>query len=242
MEIQRSRYVNSREQMLIRFLDFVLSLLALMVLFPLLLMIALWNVMTGEHQIFYRQSRIGRAGRPFEILKFATMLKDSPNMAGAGFVEANDARLLPLGAFLRKTKVNELPQLLNVLRGDMSLVGFRPLAQASYDTAVGIGGVFTYKVQPGITSPASIVLRNEEEILANVSACERQHFYDTKILPTKVAMDRWWKDNRSVYNYLAVICLTAMALFVPLHLLPLKLLADLPSTSLGQEVGVKGDV
>jgi len=98
------------------------------------------------------------------------MLKDNPNMVNGGFVEANYTRLLTLGAFLRKTEINELPQLINVLRGDMSLVGFRPLAVASYDTAVGIGGFSTYTVQPGITSLASIAFRNEEEIVANVPA------------------------------------------------------------------------
>lgn len=226
--------------MFIRALDFVFTLFALVALSPILLVTALWNLMTGEHQIFYRQVRVGVAGKPFEILKFATMLKDSPNMVGGGFVEANDTRLLPLGALLRKTKINELPQLINVLRGDMSLVGFRPLAKDSYDTAVGIGGSSTYTVLPGITSLASILLRNEEEILADISATERQHFYDTKILPKKVAMDRWWKDNKSVFNYLALICLTALALFLPYQLLPLKILTGLPLEALGREIGGKG--
>ena len=197
--------------------------------------------MTGEHQIFYTQIRIGKAGKPFKIFKFATMLKDSPNMEGGGFVEVNDIRLLPLGAFLRKTKINELPQLINVLRGEMSLVGFRPLAKASYDTAIGICGLSTYRVKPGITSLASIILRNEEEILADVSASERQHFFDTEILPKKVAMDRWWKENKSVSNYLALIFLTALALVLPYRFLPLKLLKELPLIALEQEVGRKGD-
>ena len=228
--------------MLIRALDVLLSLFALLTLSPVLLITVLWNVLTGERQILYRQIRVGRAGKPFEILKFATMLIDSPNMSGGGFVESNDARLLPLGAFLRKTKINELPQLINVLRGDMSLVGFRPLAQTSYDTAVGIGGLSTYTVQPGITSLASIVLRNEEEILADVSASERQHFYDTKILPRKVAMDKWWQENRNGYNYVALIGITAVALFLPYKLLPLKLLKDPPFVALVQGSEGKGDV
>ena len=96
--------------MLIRALDLVFSLLALVVLSPILLLVALWNLMTGEHQILYRQLRIGIEGKPFEIIKFATMLYDSPNMAGGGFVEANDTRLLPLGRY-KKNKDNELPSL-----------------------------------------------------------------------------------------------------------------------------------
>lgn len=220
--------------MFIRALDFVFSLFALVALSPIFLVTALWNLMTGEHQILYRQVRVGRAGKQFEILKFATMLKDSPNMANGGFVESGDTRLLPLGAFLRKTKINELPQLINVLRGDLSLVGFRPLVKASYNTAVDIGGLSTYTIQPGITSLASIVFRNEEKILADVSARERQHFYETEILPKKVVMDQWWKENKSVYNYLVLIVLTVFALFLPYQLLPLKLLTNLPLITLEQ--------
>jgi lipopolysaccharide/colanic/teichoic acid biosynthesis glycosyltransferase len=239
---QRSYFSNIKGHKLIRALDVLFSLFAMLAISPILLGTALWNVLTGEHQIFYRQTRVGEAGKPFEILKFATMVRDSPNMPGGGFVEHNDPRLLPLGAFLRKTKINELPQLINVLCGDMSLVGFRPLAQASFDTAISIGGVSVYKVLPGITSLASIVLRNEEEILADVSASERQHFYDTQILPQKVALDRWWQENRSIYNYLALICLTAMALVLPHQLLPLKLLTDPPLVALGHRVRRKRDV
>lgn len=226
--------------MFIRVLDLVFSLFALVALSPIFLVTALLNLMTGEHQILYRQVRVGRAGKEFEIIKFATMLKDSPNMANGGFVESGDIRLLPLGAFLRKTKINELPQLINVLRGDMSLVGFRPLAKASYKTAVDIGGLSSYIIQPGITSLASIVLRNEEKILADVSASERQHFYDTEILPKKVIMDQWWKDNKSIYNYLMLIVLTIFALFLPHKLLPLKLLTNLPLITLEYSIARKG--
>ena len=88
--------------------------------------------LTGEHDIFYGQSRIGRGGREFRVLKFATMLRDSPNMAGGLYTEKNDPRILPIGGFLRKTKINELPQLLNVLGGDMSIIGYRPLVVKEY--------------------------------------------------------------------------------------------------------------
>ena len=222
------------------FFDVTLAVFVVLLLLILLLPLMFILRLTGEGEVFYLQERIGLNNEPFQIIKFATMLKDSPNMMGGGFVEANDTRLLPLGAFLRKTKINELPQLINVLRGDMSLVGFRPLAKASYDTTVGIGGSSTYTVLPGITSLASILLRNEEEILADVSACERQYFYDTKILPKKVAMDRWWKDNKSFYNYLALIFLTALALFLPYQLLPLKLLTNLPLEALVLDIERKG--
>ena len=99
----------------------------------------MWNVLTGEHEIFYKQTRIGKNGKQFEIIKFATMLKNSSELGTGGFTEFNDSRFLPLGSFMRKTKINELPQLLNILRGEMSLVGFRPLAKVSFDRVLEIG-------------------------------------------------------------------------------------------------------
>jgi len=89
--------------------------------------------LTGEHYIFYLQPRVGRGGRDFNVLKFATMLKDSPNLPGGLITAKNDPRLLPLGKFLRATKINELPQLINVLLGQMSIVGYRPFAKVHYN-------------------------------------------------------------------------------------------------------------
>jgi len=108
-----------------RFLDIVLSGLALLVLSPLLVPIAIVLKLTGEGEIFYVQKRIGLGGKPFGLLKFATMLKNSPNLGTGTVTVKGDPRVLPVGRFLRKTKLNELPQLINILRGDMSIIGPR---------------------------------------------------------------------------------------------------------------------
>lgn len=215
---------------MIRFFDLLFSFFLSILLFPLLLLVCIWNVLTGEHEIFYKQIRIGKNGKQFEIIKFATMLKNSSELGAGGFTEFNDSRFLPLGSFMRKTKINELPQLLNILRGEMSLVGFRPLTKGSFDRVLDIGDKTTYSNMPGITSPASIFLRNEEQILMKVE--DKQKYYDEHILPFKVSLDEWWAKNNSVFNYFAILFLTALSLFLPFHLLPIKILRNLPKTNL----------
>mgnify|MGYP001162508529 CR=1 FL=1 len=214
---------------MIRFFDLTFSLVLLILLSPLLILVILWNMFTGEHEIFFMQTRIGKNGKKFKIIKFATMLKNSSQLGIGGFTELNDSRFLPLGSFMRKTKINELPQLLNILRGEMSLVGFRPLAKASFDKVSEIGDKTTYSEMPGITSPASIFLRNEEEMLMNVE--DKQKYYDEHILPLKFSLDKWWAENRSLFNYFAILFLTALSLFFPLRVLPINILKDLPRTN-----------
>ncbi len=113
---------------MIRLVDFVASTIALALLAPLFLVVMLVLRFTGEHEVFYLQERVGLGGRPFRVLKFATMLKESPNLAGGFLTQKDDPRVLPFGRILRKWKVNELPQLLNVWLGQMGLVGPRPQA------------------------------------------------------------------------------------------------------------------
>ena len=112
-----------------RFFDIVLSGLAILCLSPLLIPVVIILKLTGEHYIFYTQERIGLGGKPFGLLKFATMLKNSPNMGAGDITTHNDPRVLPFGRILRKTKINELPQLFNIFLGDMSIIGPRPLTE-----------------------------------------------------------------------------------------------------------------
>ena len=216
---------------MIRLFDIIFSTVLLFLFSPLIIIISILNFATGEHEIFFFQKRVGNKGKLFNIIKFATMLKNSPNIGAGGFTEINDPRLLPLGRFLRKSKFNELPQLINVLKGDMSMVGFRPLIPASYATALEIAGKNAYDSKPGITSPASIYFRNEEEELANLKSHERQRHYDQIILPKKVALDIWWNSNMSTYNYFMILVLTALCLILPYRLIPTWLLKDLPNFS-----------
>ena len=217
---------------MIRFFDITFSLILLASLSPIIILIAVWNLMTGENKVFYFQKRVGRNGKVFSIIKFATMLKDSPNMGARGFTETNDPRLLPLGRFLRKTKLNELPQLVNVLKGEMSLVGFRPLTVESYSTAIKLAAENTYDTKPGITSPASIYFRNEETLLARIDSTLRQKYYDEIILRKKVTLDDWWKKNKSTYNYFAILTLTAFCLLFPNRPLPIEFLSVPTDTEL----------
>ena len=119
-----------------RLIDLILSFIALIVLSPILIPVVVGLLITGEHYIFYFQKRIGFKNKPFEIWKFATMLKNSPNMLGGLHTLRKDPRLMPLGGFLRKTKINELPQVINILLGDMSIVGPRPLVNKNFFTRI----------------------------------------------------------------------------------------------------------
>jgi len=116
-----------------RFFDFVLSLIALIILLPFLLPIIILLKLTGEHEVFYFQKRIGYKNREFNIWKFATMLKNSLNMGTGEITLRNDPRVTKVGKFLRSTKINELPQIINVLKGDMSIVGARPQIKKAFD-------------------------------------------------------------------------------------------------------------
>ena len=207
-----------------RFFDIFFSGLALLVLSPILFSVALILRFSGEGEIFFFQERIGKGGNVFKLFKFATMLKNSPNIGTGTVTMKDDPRVLPVGKFLRKTKLNELPQLINVLKGEMSLVGFRPLTLESYSTAIKLASENTYDTKPGITSPASIYFRNEETLLAQIDSTLRQKYYDEIILRKKVILDDWWKTNKSTFNYFAVLTLTAFCLIFPNRPLPIELL------------------
>jgi len=116
-----------------RFIDIVLSLLAVCILLPVFIPIILILKFTGEGEVFYLQERVGLHKKSIKIFKFATMLKDSENMGSGIYTAKNDTRILPLGNFLRKTKINELPQILNIFIGDISMVGPRPLIKRTFD-------------------------------------------------------------------------------------------------------------
>jgi len=117
----------------IRVLDILFSGLALLLLLPLFLVVMVVLRLTGEGEVFYRQERAGQQGKSFDLLKFVTMVKNSPSIGTGVLTVKNDPRILPVGHFLRNTKINELPQLVNVVRGDMSLIGPRPLARPHFD-------------------------------------------------------------------------------------------------------------
>jgi lipopolysaccharide/colanic/teichoic acid biosynthesis glycosyltransferase len=213
--------------LLIRLFDIVCSGLAMLVLFPFMLPIMIGLKLTGEHYIFYLQSRVGKKGKDFSVFKFATMLKDSPNLPGGVLTQKNDARILPMGSFLRKTKINELPQLANIFIGQMSFVGPRPQARRHYELYSAQVRAAIDAVPPGLTGIGSVVFRDEESILDEVPG-DRDHFHDTIVAPYKGDLEVWWTKNRTLGNYFKLIFLTAWSLVSPRTSLWKKWFIDLP--------------
>ena len=198
---------------MIRFFDIFFSGIAIIILFPFMLPIMIGLKLTGEHDIFYKQERIGKGGKVFCVLKFATMLRNSPNMAGGVLTQKNDPRILPMGKFLRKTKINELPQLLNIFIGQMSVIGPRPQAKRHYDLYSDEVKAAIDTVAPGLSGLGSVAFRDEEDMLNAVD--NRDHFHDTVIAPYKGALEVWFVQHRSVSVYFKLIWLTVLAVLKP---------------------------
>ena len=142
-----------------RFFDILFSGIALLLLSPLLVPIVITLRLTGEGEIFFLQKRIGKSGKKFKLFKFATMRKNSPNIGTGMVTMRDDPRVLPVGTFLRKTKINELPQLLNIFFGDMSVVGPRPLTTQTFGAYSENTQRLIKQVRPGLSGVGSVILR-----------------------------------------------------------------------------------
>ncbi len=210
-----------------RFFDFLFALVATLLLLPILLPIALFLKFSGEGEVLYLQKRVGYRNRYFHIWKFATMLKNSPNMKGGEITLRNYPRITALGRYLRITKLNELPQIINVLKGDMSFVGPRPLMQVSFDQYSPKVQAKVYNSRPGITGIGSIIFRDEEKMVTE-SGMEPREFYQKYIFPYKGAVEMWYQNNQSFYVDLMILLLTAWAIFFPETNLHYKVFRDLP--------------
>lgn len=210
-----------------RFFDIVFSLLVIIILLPFFIILVPLLKFTGEGYIFYSQKRIGYRNTTFYVLKFATMLKDSPNI-GSGLVTLrNDPRLTPLGGFLRITKLNELPQIFNVLKGDMSFVGPRPLVDKTFEPYSDYVKANIYKVKPGITGIGSIVFRDEEKLMTECKG-DPKVFYNTTIAPYKGELEMWYLKHQSFAVDFAILFLTAWQIVFPQSKLLHKLFPSLP--------------
>lgn len=196
-----------------RALDILLSGIALIILTPLMIPVMIGLKLTGEHYIFYEQMRVGKGGVEFPLLKFATMLKDSPNLPGGLITSKNDPRMLPMGKFLRKTKINELPQLINILKGDMSVIGYRPQMKEVYQMYSEETREKIKRTRPGLSGIGSIVFRNEEEILQSTE--DPKTFHREVIMPYKGELESWYANHRSLSMYVKLITLTIDAVLHP---------------------------
>ena len=196
-----------------RFLDVVLSFFGLVVLSPFLLPVVVILRFTGEGEVFYIQERASRGGNSFGLYKFATMLKNSPNIGAGDITLRGDPRVLPFGKFLRKTKLNELPQLWNVFTGDMSVVGPRPMVLNTYAHYPEAARQKLDMIRPGLTGIGSIVFRNEERYLADSD--EPMEFYKKHIIPYKIDLELWFVENNSLWLYIKIIFVTAWVVVFP---------------------------
>jgi lipopolysaccharide/colanic/teichoic acid biosynthesis glycosyltransferase len=210
-----------------RFLDVVLSFLALMVLAPLLLPVVVILKFTGEGEVFYIQERAGRGGNSFGLYKFATMLKNSPNIGAGEITVPGDPRVLPFGRFLRKTKLNELPQLWNIFIGDMSVVGPRPMVLNTYAHYPEEARQKLNTIRPGLTGIGSIVFRDEERYLGNRD--EPMEFYREHIIPYKSDLELWFIENNTLSLYIKIIFVTAWVVVFPSSTIADKVFDGVPS-------------
>lgn len=211
-----------------RLFDVILSLVAILILLPLLAPISILLLCTGEGKVFYRQERVGREKKPFKLLKFATMLENSPNLPGGDITSGNDPRVLLVGKFLRKTKINELPQLLNIFLGDISIVGPRPLTPRNFYYYDNKTQAAISKIKPGLTGVGSIVFRDEESIIRHSSKSPEQ-CYKEDIIPYKGELEKWFYKNQSLYLYFLLIFLTAWVVFFPKSRIVWNVFSSLPT-------------
>jgi lipopolysaccharide/colanic/teichoic acid biosynthesis glycosyltransferase len=209
-----------------RLIDISLSLVLIIVLIPVWVPICIILLLTGEHSVFYTQKRVGHNSRTFYLWKYRTMVKNSEKMHGGLYTIRNDPRVLPFGNFLRKNKLDEIPQLFHILTGKMSFVGPRPLVVDNpYPTNLQHE---IYKIKPGVTGIGSIVFRNEEQLLSD-SVIDIEEYYTDHILPYKATLELWYHQNISFSTDIKIIFSTLIVLLFPNSRLPFMLFYSLPS-------------
>lgn len=204
-----------------------LSTVAIVVLSPLLVPVMIILLLTGEHYIFYGQKRVGYKNRLFQIWKFATMLKASPSLGTGSLTVKNDPRVFPFGRFLRKTKINELPQVFNILLGDMSVVGPRPQMEVDFVKYPDHVQKEIYDVRPGMTGIGSIVFRDEEKWISAYKG-DKHEFYRDYIAPYKGDLEIWYQKHLSFRTDFMLLFLTAWVILFPRSELVYKVFSNLP--------------
>jgi lipopolysaccharide/colanic/teichoic acid biosynthesis glycosyltransferase len=212
---------------MIRLTDIVASLFALLALSPLLLLTAFLLRFTGEGDVFFLQNRIGKNGDYFSLIKFASMLRDSASTGTGELTLKNDARVLPVGRILRKLKINEIPQLINVLKGDMSLIGYRPQTKKYWDCFTPAQQQALARYRPGLSGMSSILLRDEEAYLAKFADPIKAD--ETLLMPFKGRVEEWWVNNITYSNYVKLIVLTVIKVVLPNSTLSFSLIKKMSS-------------
>jgi len=211
-----------------RLLDIIVSLLTLIILLPVFIPIVIILRISAEGEVFYFQERYGIYNSKFKIWKFATMLKNSMNIGTGSITLQNDPRVTKIGLFLRKTKINELPQIINILKGDISLVGPRPLVNKTFIAYSEEVQSKIYNVKPGLTGIGSIIFRDEESMISAVKDEDPHDFYKRVIAPYKGELEMWYQQHKSFFLDLQLIFMTAWVILFPNSNLYYKLFINLP--------------
>ena len=210
-----------------RIIDFILALIALIFLLPFMIPIIILLLLTGEHEVFYLQNRVGYKNKYFKIWKFATMMKNSANMGTGSLTVRNDPRVTSVGRFLRKTKINELPQIVNVIIGNMSIVGARPQMEVDFLKFPKHVQKIIYNTNPGITGIGSIIFRDEEKWISNAKG-DPHIFYKESIAPYKGELEIWYQNNISFWTDTKLVFCTAWVIIFSESELPYKIFKGLP--------------
>lgn len=210
-----------------RLIDITVSLIVLLLLLPVLLPIVVALRLTAEGEVIYLQDRIGYKNNIFKIWKFATMLKNSPNMLTGSLTLRNDPRVTSVGKWLRMTKINEVPQVVNVLLGDMSMVGPRPQVRKDYLAYPERVQEVIYNVKPGITGIGSIVFRDEEKLISETKL-DPHTYYKEFIAPYKGQLEIWYQKHASISVDTLIMFLTGWQIFFHKSELVYKIFPDLP--------------
>jgi len=194
-----------------RFFDIVISFLLLILLSPFFIIIALLVKFSSSGPVIFVQKRVGRNNVDFNMYKFRTMRANTAKLSSLT-VGSRDSRITGPGFYLRKFKLDELPQLFNVLKGDMSIVGPRPELRKFVDMYTP-EQLFVLNVRPGITDYASLAYKNENELLAKVNDPEK--FYINEVMPAKIALNKHYISNKGIKSYFFIIFRTVFAVFNP---------------------------
>ena len=226
----QKNYRSFRVVKLTRLLDFLLAFIATLILLPLMVPIMVLLRLTGDGEVFYYQKRKGQYGKDFFLIKLSTMNKDSVNSGMGSITVRDDPRIKFMGHTLRRSKLNELPQVLNILLGDLSVVGPRPLIEGTtgYNAYSNDLKSKIFSNRPGLTGIGSIVFRDEEAILSSVD--NPHEFYVRELAPYKADLELWYYKNKSLKVDVGIIICTAISIMLPKSRIHENIFCGIPKT------------
>ena len=198
---------------MLRVSDIFLSCLAVLFFLPVFILISILLRLTGEGEVIFRQNRIGKNEKYFSLIKFVTMKKDSPSIGTKEITLPDDERVLPVGRYLRKSKLNEIPQLINVIKGDISLIGYRPQTARYWNCFTALQKEILAQHRPGLSGVSSILLRDEEAFLSHFS--DPIDADEKLLMPFKGRVETWYVENKSVSLYFSLIFMTMIKILLP---------------------------